>query len=334
MNIKKNKFGSIADKDVYVLEMSNDNNLKVLVSNLGASIIAIFVPDRAGKVANIVLGYESLQEYQEDTFYMGAVIGRFAGRVSNGSFFINGREHKLVKNAGNSGNHIHGGVKGFNKKLFSLEHIQCNEGTASVRMYYKSEAMEEAYPGNLDVWVNYELTNENELTIRYEAITDEATHVNLTNHSYFNLGGTKETALEHELYLNAEWRLTVNKDYIPTGAVESLKGTIYDFSKLRKISEYLNRPSPAYNDYYILNNGGDGAVLFDPVSRRKMIVTTSFPGLMFYTGDFLSGDFMKCQGVCLETQFFPDAPNRPEFPSTLLLPGEKFDHKTSFKFSW
>ena len=334
MNISKTKFGAIADQDIYSLEMSN-GELKILISNFGASILAIQVPDSKGNVANVVLGYASLKEYQEDPFYMGAVVGRFAGRISNGTFVINDRKFQLARNAGNTGNHIHGGLSGFNKRVFRIEHVACCKDAVTVQFYYRSEAMEEGYPGNLDVWVSYSLTNDNDLIISYEAVTDEATHVNLTNHSYFNLSGRKGKVLDHELFIYSKKCLDDDDDDIPSGAVKPVRDTPYDFAKLRRIDRYSGHRAPAYNHYFILKeNGSPDAILFDPDSKRKMTVKTSFPGIMLYTGDFLSGKFKKCQGLCLETQFFPDTPNRPEFPSTLLYPDQKFNHQTSFKFSW
>lgn len=331
MNIDKICVGNIDNQEVYLLTIKS--SMEVSVLTFGAAVTSILIPDKKGDKVNMVLGFESLDEYIEDTFYTGAVIGRFAGRIGRGEFNIYGKEYKLSQNAGK--NHIHGGISGFNKKNFDITEMRCSNNTAVVELHYRSRHMEEGYPGSLDVWVTYEVTGENELIIRFKAVTDAATHLNLTNHSYFNLSGNSNI-IDHKVQINAGNFLETDNSYIPTGKIFPAAGTPYDFRSLKRIGEDKNQlPFPGYNEYYILERrkGIPDAVLYDPVSGRKMEVSTSLPGLLFYTGDYLSGSFKPCQGVCFETQFFPDAPNHPHFPSTLLLPGEEYSHYTCFKFS-
>lgn len=333
MNIAKSGFGLLGDQEVYLFRLNNSNGITLSVTDYGATITSLFVPDKDGNKTNIVLGYDTLSEYVTDPFYMGCVVGRFAGRIAKGAFSMDGVQYKLECNGANTGNHIHGGIAGFNKKVFNTESLKHSETSVSVELRYLSPDMQEGYPGNLNLRIRYELTDDNEFVISYFAETDKATHVNLTNHSYFNLSGPN-SALDHELIIYADSYLETNSQYIPTGNIKNVENSPYDFRKSRKIKEYITElEAPGYNECYVLNNEV-AAELYDQNSGRKVVVRTSMPGLLLYTGDYLEGRFKKNQGVCLETQFFPDTPNHPGFPSTLLLPGQLYQHQTSFKIIW
>jgi len=341
MKVNQQQLGNIDDQPVFSYELTNDNNVKVCISDLGATIIAIMVPDKNGSVKNIVLGYDSLDEYLDDPFYVGGTIGRFAGRISKSAFSIDGKVYKLQPNDGKSGNHLHGGVCGFNKRMFKMKNLYGNNSQAVVQLYYKSIDLEEGYPGNLNVWITFKLTPQNELKIYYKAETDQPTHVNLTNHSYFNLSGTTGDALLQTLFINADNFLITDGNYIPTGEIKEVSHMVNDFRSSPKIATCnFQDLGNGYNGYFILNSNKSrgerrpDAILVDTATQRKMEVITSLPGLVFYAGEYLSGKFNKCAGICLETQFFPDAPNQPGFKGTLLLPGEIYNQYTSFKFSW
>jgi aldose 1-epimerase len=283
------------------------------------------------------LGYDSLKEYVKDQFYVGCLVGRFAGRISRGGFCIGNRFYQLFENDPLNKIHLHGGENGFNKKAFSILSVQSEAASQSVILYYCSKDGEEGYPGNLDLWVTYSLTNENEFIVQYKAKTDKATHLNLTNHSYFNLTGIPEAALKQEILINADRFLITDDNYIPTGKIQPVENTIYDFRKLRRVDYYFNKSiATGYNECYVLNKSDENlaAVLADPIGKRKMTVTTTAPGLVFYTGNYLGGKFRKCQGICLETEYFPDTPNQPEFPATILAPGQEMINQTIYQFSW
>lgn len=322
-----------AYEELFMVHLEN-GDVKVVLTNYGATISHLCLMDAKGKRVNVVAGYDEIGDYMTDPFYMGSTVGRVAGRISRSQFAIGDKMFFLKPGGNQSGNHLHGGEKGFNKKRFAIgSHIR-EKKKIGVEFLYKSADGEEGYPGNLDVRVTYTLTAENNLTINYKARTDKPTHVNLTNHCYFNLTGEKEKALEQELLINAQSVLQTDKNYIPTGETKSVKGTPYDFTTFRKISHNKGQlPMPGYNECYLLDKSVDtAAVLYDPESGRTMKVTTSYPSLIFYSGDYLNGDFQPCEGVCLEAQFLPDAPNHPAFGGTLLLPGEVYDQFVSYRF--
>lgn len=335
MQVIKRKIGNVGGKDVFSLDLLNDN-LKVSVSTFGAIITAVHMPDKTGNRSNVVLNYSSLEEYIKDPFYLGCTAGRFAGRISKGKFTIDEKTYQLHRNDSSTGNHLHGGLDGFNRKVFSLMDQSCTDTSAKVCLHLKSPDMDQGYPGNLNVWVTFELNVDNSLLIRYEASTDAPTHVNLTNHSYFNLNGLPGKALKQKLFINADKCLKTDQNYIPTGETQEVKGTINDFSSLKEISAAPAAGHPGYNVCYVLKTGKQlaDAILFDEQTGRRMEVITSLPGMVFYSGNFLDGIFNKSAGICLETQYFPDTPNRPEFPDTLLRPEGRYDHYTLYRFSW
>ena len=282
------------------------------------------------------MGYDTLQEYIEDEFYTGCVVGRFAGRIADAAFAINGVSYALAQNEGSS-IHLHGGMKGFSKQVFTVIDETVNDAAASVELYYRSLHLEEGYPGNLDVWITYRLSADNQLTISYKALTDSDTHINLTNHSYFNLRSTDQNILHHQLFIDADHYLQLDSNHVPTGVIKPLKDSPYSFKKQRSIyNGILELDGKGYNECYVLNNhpGVPSAFLSEATSGRSILLETDMPSLLLYTGDYLDGKFMKNNGVCLETQFFPDAPNHDAFPDTLLKAGEEWNSYTRLGFLW
>ncbi len=334
MPISKTLWGHHFDEALYLITLSN-GTLQLSLTNFGCTVVSIKIAGENGKLVNMVLGYDSPEKYIHDPYYTGCIAGRYANRISKASFQIDQRDYKLAPNDGNTGNHLHGGNTGFNKKVFSLLDVVSNDDMDSVQFYYKSADGEEGYPGNLDLYITYTLTSQNEIIIDYAATTDKATHVNLTNHSYFNLSGFGGSALAHELYINADEVLEDDRNYIPTGKMITVKNSELDFTSFRKITFNPNN-FKGINSCYKLNieedNNAIKAIVRDPLSHRSLTVRTSLPGIMLYTGDFLGEPFIKHQGICLEAQFFPDSPHQPGFPSTLLQPGNVYRHQTIYQF--
>jgi len=343
MSIKKQAFGKTKDgKNVDLYTLTNTNGLKAEIMTYGGIVISLQVPDRDGNFADIVLGCDSLDEYIKGTPYFGALIGRYGNRIAKGKFALDGVEYTLATN--NGPNHLHGGIKGFDKVVWNAEPMQTDQGPA-LKLAYRSRDGEEGYPGNLSCTVIYTLTNDNELKIRYEAETDKATIINLTHHSYFNLGGHNSgDILGHELILNADHFTPVDKDLIPTGEIKLVKGTPMDFTRPMTIGSRIEQVPGGYDHNYVLNSS-DGSLalaasVYEPKTGRVMEIFTTEPGIQFYTGNFLDGSnkgkgavYNKHNGFCLETQHFPDSPNKPDFPSVVLRPGEKYTHLTVHKFS-
>ena len=323
---------SFLHNEIHLYTISNDW-MQITISTLGCTITSVIIPGKDSIKRNIVLGYSESSDYLEDSFYVGSTVGRVAGRISNAAFSIDGHLYHLTPNDGSTGHHLHGGINGFNKKIFRLVTPAKRSEEASLVFYYNSIEGEEGYPGNLKLWVTFTLTNDNKINIQYRAITDKKTHVNLTNHSYFNFTGLPQPATDHELYINADNYLETDNQYIPTGAILPVDNTFYDFRKMRKIDKYAAQLKSGYNECFVLNkNSLVHAILFDPHTGIRMTLNTSVPGLLLYTGDFLTHPFVKNQGICLETQFFPDAQNQDQFPSTLLDPGEEYTHHTLLAF--
>jgi aldose 1-epimerase len=334
MKLTKELWGKYEGQNIYLFKLKN-NNMEVALSNFGAIITGIYTPDRAGNKANIVLGYDTLHEYVNDEFHTGCVIGRYAGRIANAQFTINGITYPLTQGNADKQIHLHGGSKGFNKQAFTVSKEIITDNTASVELYYRSAHLEEGYPGNLDVWVTYQLTADNELTITYKATTDQDTHINLTNHSYFNLNRSNRSILNHQLMINAGNYLVTDKDYIPTGIIKPVTGTPFDFTSSHAIANNIDAvKASGYNECYLLNPNTPHAILSNDANGRSITLETDMPALLLYTGDYLGDKFQKNEGVCLETQFFPDTPNHPNFPSTLLKASEGWEHYTRFRFGW
>ena len=343
--INKMLVGEAEGQKVFEYTLTNSSGMQVKVINFGGKITDIITPDKNGEMGSVVLGFDSIKSYTDLTSpSMGATIGRVGNRISNKKFTLDGQEYNLTAN-------IHGGLKGFNKRFWNIEEIPGKKEQA-LRMTYFSKDGEEGYPGNLHVTVTYVLTNNNELKINYAATTDKATPVVLTNHSYFNLSGGKEAKiLNTEVTILADLYLEANKEVIPTGNILKVRGTPFDFTTLQKIGKRIDDnheqlvSAKGYDLTYVLRNQSGRLALAakasDPSTGRVLQVYTTEPGIIFYTGNNLSEkvtgrggkQFVKNAGFCFETQHFPDSPNQPKFPNTILRPGQKFSSRTIFKFS-
>ncbi len=344
--INKTSFGSTPYGAADLYTLNNANGIEVAITNYGGIVQAIRVPDKNGKMGDIVMGFDSIDGYLSTHPYFGAIIGRYGNRIAKGKFSIDSVEYSLATNNGQ--NHLHGGVKGFDKVLWDAEIIEGDNGEV-LSLDYISENMEEGYPGNLNVNVQYELDSKNQLKITYKAKTNKATHINLTNHSYFNLKGSGDI-LSHELMVNADNYTPVDSTLIPTGEIANVKGTPFDFAKPTAIGTHINDENEqikfggGFDHNYVLNTHTIKDVIakvFEPTTGRVIEVFTSEPGVQFYTGNFLDGTikgkgeltYNYRSGLCLETQHFPDSPNKSNFPSTLLKPGEDYETSTIYKFS-
>ncbi|MBO9732745.1 MAG: galactose mutarotase [Chitinophaga sp.] len=335
-------FGQVDGQDVLQYTLKNANGMEVKILNYGGTITDIITADKQGQKGNVVLSYDSLSGYQQKGQpYFGALIGRYANRIANAKFKLDGKEYTLAPN--NNGNSLHGGLKGFDKVVWAATQA----GDSSLQLVYNSKDGEEGYPGNLQATVVYTLTPDNALQITYKATTDKPTPVNLTNHAYFNLSAGKDsTILGHELSLKANQYTPVTDKLIPTGKLEAVKGTPMDFTSPKKIGADIDKVKGGYDHNWVLDKK-EGvletvATLYDPASGRYMEVATTQPGMQFYTGNFLDGKltntrngqkYVQHAALCLETQHFPDSPNQPSFPNVILKPGETFSQTTVYKFS-
>jgi len=349
-SISKAAFGKTTEGtpvDLYTLV--NANGMKATITNYGAILVSLETPDRDGKMADVTLGYETVKEYIAETPYFGAIVGRYGNRIAKGKFSLDGKQYTLATN--NDENHLHGGVKGFDKVVWQAKAILADKGPGLVLNYVSPDG-EEGYPGNLSVTITYLLTDDNELRIHYEATTDKPTVCNITHHSYFNLAGQGNgDILGHELMIAANRFTPVDKTLIPTGELRPVKGTPMDFTKPTAIGDRVNAKDEqiefggGYDHNWVLDNA-DGSMavaarVYEPTSGRVMEVLTVEPGLQFYCGNFLDGTltgkggkvYKHRYGFCLETQHFPDSPNHPDFPTTTLRPGEKYCTTTVYKFS-
>ncbi len=340
--MSKADWGETDGKKVYLYTLTNKNGTQVKITNYGGIVTSWVSPDKNGKKSSIVLGFDSLSGYLAKPPYFGALIGRYGNRIGKGTFKIDTATYKLATNNGE--NHLHGGNKGFDKVVWDA--TPAADSSTSLTLNYLSKDGEEGYPGNLKVTVVYTLTDNDELQIEYNAETDKATPVNLTNHSYFNLtGDVSNTILDHSLQINADKYTPVDKGLIPTGELKDVKGTPFDFLQPHKIGERIAAVEGGYDHNFVLNKKGTDldlvATLTDSVSGRKLEVYTQEPGLQFYSGNFLDGTFKTSDGkpinvhtaLCLETQHFPDSPNKPDFPSTIVKPGEKYHTVTKYKLT-
>jgi len=319
-------------------QLSNKNGFSVIIIPYGGIIKEINVPDRNGKIENIVLNYKKSEEYLDDNFFIGALIGRYANRIENGAFSLGNENFQLDKNEGN--NHLHGGKKGFNKNFWKVVgYDSVNE--KFIKLSYYSEHLECGYPGNLNCDVKYSITDKNEFTIEFMAISDKDTIFNPTSHSYFNLNPSKMSILDHELKINAKKYIPVNKKSLPKNDLKGVVDTAFDFNKSKKIKVDINKNddqilnSKGYDHCFILdkNKTKIAAELSENITGRKLIIKTDQPGLQLYTGNHLEGKFKKNQGLCLETQNFPNAPNIKSFPSSVLKANRNYYSKTSYHFT-
>lgn len=343
-------FGQMPDgRAVEVFTLANASGMRVRAIDYGGIILSLEVPDRDGQVTDVALGYEHLEGYLEETPYFGAIIGRYGNRIAGGAFTLEGETYTLAVN--NGPNHLHGGLVGFDKVIWDAEPFE-NDTGAGVIFTYTSADGEEGYPGTLTTRVTYTLTDRNELIFDYHATTDKATPVNLTQHTYFNLAGDGSgDILGHELTLRAESYTPVDATLIPTGEIAPVAGTPFDFTTGKPIGAEIDaddeqlRYGGGYDHNFVVDRRQCGLVhaaqVYEPTSGRVMDVHTTELGVQFYTGNFLDGSitgksghvYEHRNGFCLETQHYPDSPNQPEFPTTILLPGEEYTSQTVYAFS-
>lgn len=349
--VEKKPFGKLADgREVYEYTLSNTNGVKAKIINYGATVVSLEVPDRNGKFSDVVLGYDNIEGYVADKSYFGAIIGRYGNRIGKGKFKLDGKEYQLSINNGE--NQLHGGTEGFNKKLWTVDATDESNLGPSITLSYVSKDGEEGYPGTVKLTVNYQLTNLNELKINYTGTTDKTTILNPTHHSYFNLtGDPNKTILDEELWIDADKFTPVDKGLITTGELADVKGTPMDFRKPTKVGARINddyeqlKLGRGYDHNFVLNKHQElipkVASVYDSSSGRFMEMWTDQPGVQFYTGNFLDGTVMGKNGIkyqfrtglCLEAQHFPDSPNKPNFPSVVIKPGQVYRQTTIYKFS-
>lgn len=340
--ISKTAWGNADGKKVFLYTLVNAKGTEVKISNYGGTLTSWVAKDKNGTASSILLGFDSLSGYLAKPPYFGALIGRYGNRIAKGKFTIDTSTYTLAINDGV--NHLHGGNKGFDKVVWDAA-IE-NDSTPVLLLSYLSKDGEEGYPGNLQVKVRYTLTDDNELKIVYDAETDKATVINLTNHAYFNLtGDVSNTILDHKLQIDADNYTLVDSGLIPTGKIKAVKGTPFDFTKAEKIGLRIDSVKGGYDHNFVLNKKDAGLSLIATLSEEKtgrvLEVFTTEPGLQFYSGNFLDGSIKTSAGkpinqhtgLCLETQHFPDSPNQPTFPSTLLKPGQKYHSETIYKLS-
>ncbi len=345
--VAKAPFGNLSDgTPVSLYTMTNSQGVTMKVINYGGIIVSLEVPDRNGKMVDVVLGLDSLGTYEKRNPFFGALVGRYGNRIAKGKFTLDRKEYDLAKN--NNGNHLHGGLVGFDKKVWKVEEVPSADGVA-LKLSYLSKDMEEGYPGNLNAEVTYTLTDDNTVRLDYKATTDKKTVINLTQHTYFNFNGGKSNILDHEVSINADRFVPVDEGLIPTGELRPVENTPFDFRTPFRIGERINadneqiRLGKGYDHCWVLNGEGlkVAAEVYDPSSGIEMTVRTTEPGVQFYTGNFLDGSLTGKNGVvynqrmgfCLETEHFPDSPNQSSFPSVVLSPGETYSTQTSYQFS-
>ncbi|MEN7550737.1 aldose epimerase family protein [Rapidithrix thailandica] len=343
--IQKTSWGNVRGKEVFLFTLTNTQGLKAEITNYGGIWVSLFCPDRNGQWQDIVWGRDSLEAYQEEHPFLGAIVGRYANRIAKGECHIDNQIYKFAVN--NGPNHLHGGLEGFDKAVWDAKIIQTEE-YVGLQLYHLSQDGEEGYPGNLSLTVEYIFTNQNELKIHYRAKTDKTTVVNLTNHAYFNLKG-QGSILDHKLQLNARFFTPCDETAIPTGEIKSVRNSPMDFTQAKRIGNDIEeedlqlRHGKGYDHNFVLNKPygvlGLAAILSEESTGRKVMMHTTEPGLQVYTGNWLEGTKVKNQqvlkdreGIALEAQHYPDSPNKPHFPSTVLTPGKEYHQTTVYQF--
>jgi aldose 1-epimerase len=345
MSVKVEPFGKADGQDVDIVTLANSKGLTARITNYGGIIVSLETPDRNGQPGDIVLGFDTLDGYLKGNPFFGAIIGRYGNRIGGAQFTLDGKEYKLTANEG--ANILHGGKKGFDKVVWKIDKAEAKDDKAELKLSYTSKDGEEGFPGNLQCVVTYTITADNKLEMKYEATTDKPTVVNMTNHSYWNLAGQGSgDVLGHELMINADKVTAVDKGLIPTGELKDIKGTPLDFTKMMPIGSRIKQVDIGGYDHNYVLNGEAGkmklaARVYEPTSGRVMEVETTEPGVQCYSSIWLDGKlkgkggnvYNKYGALCLETQHYPDSPNKPDFPSTVLRPGEKYESMTVHTFS-
>jgi aldose 1-epimerase len=350
MKIKREGFGKLSDgREVEILTLIHPDGSTVEITNFGAAVVAVKVPDKNGNIEDVVLGFDDIENYEKIRAFYGAIVGRYGNRIAKGKFTLNGADYQVPVNDGE--NSLHGGFNGFDRMIWTIEDFDVNS-SAFVKLSYLSKDGEEGYPGNMKVIVTYSYTLANELKIDYEITTDKPTVKNVTNHAYFNLSGNvKDDILDHELMLNCDTYSPVVPGLIPTGEAAPVEGTPMDFRKPEKIGLRINEENEqlklglGYDHNWIINDTDGGLKLagtvYEPVSGRFMEIYTTEPSIQFYSGNFMDGShaghagrvYKYREAMCLETQHYPDSPNHENFPTTTLNPGEVYTSQTVYKFS-
>ena len=345
VNIDETVYGKMPDgRDVHLYTMTNSAGMRVTLTDYGATTVSVEVPDKDGNVADVTLGYDTLEGWLGNTSYFGATVGRYANRIAKGTFELGGKTYTLATNDGE--NHLHGGEKGFDKRMWDAEMVETDDG-AGVKFTRTSPDGEEGYPGTLQVTVLYSLSGTNAFKAEFTATTDAPTVVNLAHHTYWNLRGPKNgDVLGHELMLSADAYTPVDAGLIPTGELKAVEGTPMDFRKAKPIGQDIAKVEGGYDHNFVLNGYEPGTVrlvarVAEPTTGRVMEIHTDQPGIQFYSGNFLDGSitgkdgvkYEKHFGFCLETQHYPDSPNQPDFPPVVLKPGETYKHVMIHTFS-
>ena len=341
--ITEKSFGTFENQPVTEYTITNVAGMQVSIINYGGTLTKIITPDKNKKMGDVILGYDSLGGYlQKGNPYFGCLVGRYGNRIGKGKFSLNGQTYQLTLN--NNGNMLHGGIRGLDKVLWTVAKLP---GDSTIQLHYLSKDGDQGFPGNLDITVEYSLLSDNSLQIKYAATTDKPTPVNLTNHAYFNLSaGNEKDILKHEVMIQADQFTDVDTLLIPTGKLPNVKGTPMDFNTAKAVGKEIDSVKGGYDHNWVLNRKGKGlelvATVHEPSSGRLLEVLTTEPGLQFYTGNFLDGTltgtknnamYGKHAALCLETQHFPDSPNQPTFPSTILMPGQTYSQLTVYRFS-
>lgn len=350
LSLSSKKFGKTPSGDevtLFTLGLSKKVSLSIM--DYGATWTHLFIPDRNGKMEDVLLGFDSMKgytdpEYLDNYCYLGSTVGRIAGRIGGNQFELDGKIYRLPLNAGTS--HLHGGIQGWDRKMWSVEPFETDD-SVGITFYYKSPDGEENYPGTIDIWVTYTLDATGLVEIKYKAISDQKTIINPTNHAYFNLSGKFDQSIEdHVFWVNADSFLPMDENSIPTGALFPVDGSAFDFRTPTRLSKNLGLHDPqlevagGIDHCFVLNQSEDCAILYHEGSGRELILSTTEPGLQVYTSNYMNASFTGKHGIrpgkraaiCLETQHFPDSINKPDFPSVILMPGEIFDSRTQFRF--
>ncbi len=348
MNLSKTKFGSIngVEVDLYILE--NDNGMQVKITNYGGIVTSMVVPDKNGKCADIVCGFDTLdgyfsEDYKNNSPYFGCIVGRYAARIKDGQFTLNGQDYQLAKN--NDPNHLHGGIVGFDKQIWDAESVEDAEGVG-VKLTLTSPDGQEGYPGSLQVVVTYRLNNQNEVSVEYSASTDKATPVSLTNHTYFNLNGFQDKILNHQAMIASDKYLIPDETGVPIGQEQLVAGTVWDYTQSKPIVDAFSDDPYGFEHFYVFSKP-EGSIekvaeFADEISGRVLEVLSSEPGMLFYTGRYTSDDLKREDGTqfgqfkafCCETSRYPNGPNIDGSPGSVLQPGETYESKTVFKLKW